>query len=133
MGPTRRPRRAGQQYQDRLRAQHRKLNPRTRWAKPRAGDGDGAALLEAGNVLGRPSRLPAGSLEVRAAHRAPFNFHLGHAPLQVPASDTLRGFCRTGACDGQRLQITQQGASIDHRPSGQRKSQCDKCSRIGNR
>ena len=57
---------AGEKYEQRLRAQHTKLNPRTAWAKRRAGDSleDAEGDLTAGGALARPSRLPKGTIEV---------------------------------------------------------------------
>lgn len=55
---------SGEQYEERLRTHHRKVHPRTRWAKPRTGDDDDSIQLEAAAALGRPTRLPAGNLEV---------------------------------------------------------------------
>lgn len=57
---------AGEKYKQRLRAQHTKLNPRTAWAKRRAGDSleEAEGDLTAGGALARPSRLPKGTIEV---------------------------------------------------------------------
>lgn len=56
---------AGEQYEARLRLQHTKLNPRTAWAKRRAGGSaeDAEGNLTAGGALARPSRLPKGTIE----------------------------------------------------------------------
>lgn len=56
--------RAGTQYESRLRAQHKKLNPRTSWAKARPDDEAAARDLAAGGALAKPYRLPAGTIEV---------------------------------------------------------------------
>lgn len=55
---------AGVQYESRLRAQHKKLNPRTSWAKARPDDEAAARDLAAGGALAKPYRLPAGTIEV---------------------------------------------------------------------